>query len=70
MDDDTAMYNDVDDDMVTDIDEYHGITTVALGEKYLALPAAMGRSTEENFEHIKLNGWGCNISDVKHLIML
>jgi hypothetical protein len=36
-------------DVVTSIT---GITMVALGEKYLGLPTAVGRSTEENFEHI------------------
>jgi hypothetical protein len=48
-------------DVVTNI---IGITMMALGEKYLGLPTAMGRSTEETFEHIYgkirglLNGWG------------
>lgn len=29
-----------------------GIATEALGEKYLGLPTALGRSTEDAFEHI------------------
>lgn len=29
-----------------------GIATEALGEKYLGLPIALGRSTKEDFEHI------------------
>jgi hypothetical protein len=53
------------DEMKAEVHELAGISTEALVEKYLGLPTALGRSTDEQFEHImakikKLVNWYAN----------